>query len=205
MKTRGVSIVLLAVLALGLVGVAGCEGQATEAPGVADELKGQTVVASPSWAADGVLDMKAMGRRATRVVTGVVESVGPPQAAILVGGFEDGITVVYSDATVLLNGSMKGKSAEESERIAVRLLGGTLSDYTFRYEDEAQMSAGDRVVLFLTDNPDTLYPRDNGFQYAVLWGVHGAFRMKGNLGTRGAGIPAEHRDVPLSDIEASVQ
>jgi hypothetical protein len=167
MKTRGVSIVLLAVLALGLVGVAGCEGQATEAPGVADELKGQTVVASPSWAADEVLDMKAMGRRATRVVTGVVESVGPPQAAILVGGFEDGITVVYSDATVLLNGSMKGKSAEESERIAVRLLGGTLSDYTFRYEDEAQMSAGDRVVLFLTDNPDTLYPRDIQSEFDV--------------------------------------
>jgi hypothetical protein len=196
---------LLLVLAIGLAVAAGCGGPDAGPSSRASDLQGQTVVVSPTWAAEEVLDMRAMGSRATRVVTGVVESVDAPQAVTLTEGFESGITVVYSDATIRVDRSLKGEAAKEAERVSVRVLGGTVDDYTFVYEDEAKLGVGDPVVLFLTDNPDSFYPRDAELQYAVLWGMHGAFHVKDGTGCRSAGIPADKRNVPMTVIEESVR
>ncbi len=196
--------VLLTILAFGAIAAGGCAGSATDALSISPDLQGTTVVMSASWPTD-VLDIKALGRSATRVVSGVVKSVDPPRMATLTEGPEAGVTVVYSDAIVQTDRSLKGQAAKKAELISVRLLGGTVDGYTFVYEDEAKLAEGDRVVVFLTDSPDPLYPRDEGFQYAALWGMHGAFRIQNDIGIRSADIPADQRSIPLTEIEASVR
>ena len=195
----------LTILALVLITAGGCASSTAGTLSTPSAMQGQTVVMSPSWAAEKVLDMKALGRSATRVVSGVVESIGSPQAATFAEGPEAGVTVVYSDATIRVDRSLKGQAAAKAERVSVRLLGGTVDGYTFIYEDEAQLADGDQVIVFLTTSPGPLYPQDGDFQYAALWGMHGAFRMQDNVGIRSAAIPADKRNVSLTEIEESVR
>lgn len=197
--------VLLAILAFALVTAGACTDSITGPSSTPSDLQGTKVVIGASWAAETALNMKALGSTAARVVSGVVESVSPPKVATLSEGYEAGSKVVYSDAIVRLERALKGNAVDKNESISVRLLGGTFDGYTFVYEDEAQLTKGDHVVLFLTNSPNPYYPRDNGFQYAVLWGMHGAFRMQGDLGTRSAEIPADQRDKTLTEIEESVR
>lgn len=197
--------VLFAILAFALVVAGGCANSTTGIFSSSLDSQGKTVVLSASWAAETVLDMKALGRNATLVVSGVVESVSPSKTETLSEGYEVGSTVVYSDAIIRPDRSIKGDTVKKNESISVRLLGGTVNGYTFVYEDEAQLTEGEHVVLFLTDSPDPLYPLDNGFQYAVLWGIHGAFHIQGDIGTRSTNIPAGHRDKTLNEIEESVR
>lgn len=202
MKTR---CVFSAILTLVCVSAAGCAHSTADTTAVPSGLQGQTVVMDPSWAAEQVLDMKALGRSAVRVISGVVESVGPHQLATFSEGPEAGVTVVYSDATIRVDRTLRGEAAAKAERVSVRLLGGTVDGYAFVYHDEAQLTQGDQVIVFLTDDPGPLYPQDGDFQYAVLWGMHGAFRVEGDVGVRSDAIPADKRDVPLTEIEESVR
>jgi hypothetical protein len=202
MRTKNL---LLAISTIVLVAVGGCGGSTAGTLSSPSATQAETLVMSPSWAAEKVLDMNELGRNATRVVSGVVESVGPSQPATLAEGPEAGVAVVYADAIIRVDRALKGEAAGKAERVAVRLLGGTVDGYTFVYEDEAELREGDRVILFLTDDPGPLYPHDGGFQYAVLWGMHGAFRIEGDVGVRSDRIPADKRDVPLTEIEESVR
>jgi hypothetical protein len=197
--------VIFAVLAAGLVTTGACASAATSTLSSSPDMAGQRVVMSASWAAETALNMKALGQAATQVVSGVVESLGSPEMVTLSEGYEAGTTVVYSDATIRTDRSLKGQATKKDGRVSVRLLGGTVDGYTFVYEDEAQLAEGEQVILFLTDSPNPLYPRDKDFQYAVLWGLHGAFRMQGDIGTRSERIPADYRSMPKTEIEDSVR
>ena len=197
-------IVLLAILAVALVVTAGCASSTAGTSSTSLDLQGQTYVISASWPGKA-LDMKELGRAATLVISGVVESKSQPTVETLTEGLEAGRAVVYADALIRPDRSLKGKSVKTDETVSVRLLGGTVDGYTLAWDDEAELTEGDHVVLFLTDNPNPFYPRDNGFQYAVLWAMHGAFRIQGDIATRSDHIPAEHRQKSLTDIEDSVR
>jgi hypothetical protein len=197
-------VVLLAILALALVVTAGCASSTVDTSSTSLDLGRQTYVISASWP-EKSLDMKELGRAATLVVSGVVVSKGQPTVETLTEGPEAGRAVVYADAMIRPDRVLKGRPVETDETVSVRLLGGTVDGYTLAWDDEAELTEGDHVVLFLTDSPNQFYPRDNGFQCAVLWAMHGAFRIQGDIATRSDHIPAEHRQKSMTDIADSVR
>jgi len=181
------------------VSLTGCASDALNAEAEGTSADQNQTVVSALWAAEEVLDLGNVAAASSDIVRGTVEAVGEPRTAVIEGGAYDGLTVVYRDAELVVTRGLKGHCAS-GEVISVRLLGGTVGDLTFVYEGEGDVSVGEDVSLFLTDQPDEIYPRADGFGYAIVYGVNGKFHMDGDSARRGAEVPDEYRDASFDEL-----
>ena len=101
---------------------------------------------------------------------------------------EGGQRHIVSYVTLQVNDGLKG---DAGATYTLRMLGGTVGDYTMGVSDAPQLKVGDRNILFV---------ENNGTQAIPLVGImHGQFRVQQDAAT-GADVVVNHEGAPVSDV-----
>jgi len=200
---RTLTAMLLSAVALTLLIVpTGCSPESSDTRFSSEAAAPQTTVISASWATEEVFSLDSQASAAELVVQGTVLSLGTVASDPESDAESEDRIIIYRDVTIRVEEVLKG-GAVVGSTINARVLGGTIGGSTLVVEGEPEFEAGEKVVVFLTSRPDPLVPRGDDFQYSVVYGMHGKYRLEGANCVRSDAVPAPERTVSLDALKTA--